>query len=104
MSAGGKRRVLFVSAIRSEYDILYAVMRAVDAHPALAAELVVTGAHLSPRFGSTVNEIERDGFQIVARLESLVDADTRAARVRGPPQCLRHGRTRRPSCPASGGN
>ena len=78
-----KRRVLFVSAIRSEYDILYAVMRAVDAHPALAAELIVTGAHLSPRFGSTVEEIERDGFRIVARLESLVDADTRAARVRG---------------------
>jgi len=78
-----KRRVLFVSAIRSEYDILSSVMRAVDAHPALEAELVVTGAHLSPRFGSTVDEVERDGFRIAAKLESLFDSDGRAARVKG---------------------
>ena len=34
----------------------------------LALQLVVTGAHLCPRLGETVHEIENDGFPIAARL------------------------------------
>jgi UDP-N-acetylglucosamine 2-epimerase (non-hydrolysing)/GDP/UDP-N,N'-diacetylbacillosamine 2-epimerase (hydrolysing) len=34
------------------------------------------GAHLSPEFGATISEIERDGFPIHARIECLLSSDT----------------------------
>jgi GDP/UDP-N,N'-diacetylbacillosamine 2-epimerase (hydrolysing) len=77
-----KRRILFVTAIRSEYDIQSSVIAAVDAHPELEAAIVVAGAHLSPMYGETVREVERDGIRIAARIESLLNADSRSARVK----------------------
>lgn len=76
------RSVLFVTGIRSEYDILYSVMRAAQDHPDLTVELVVTGAHLSPMYGFTSREVERDGFPIVARIENLLNSDSPAGRVK----------------------
>lgn len=77
-----RRRILFLTGIRSEYDILEPVIRAVDAHPELEAGVIATGAHLSSTFGNTVEKIEADGFRIVERIESLLDADTPISRVR----------------------
>ena len=34
------------------------------------------GPHLSPEFGHTVREIERDGLEIAARIECLLSSDT----------------------------
>ena len=34
------------------------------------------GPHLSPEFGNTIDEIERDGFPIQARIECLLSSDT----------------------------
>ncbi|MFI5212926.1 MAG: UDP-N-acetylglucosamine 2-epimerase [Gemmatimonadales bacterium] len=79
---GGKRNILFTTGIRSEYDILAAVMAAVDRHPALAAQVVVTGAHLSPMYGHTDAEVVRDGFRVVSRIESLLNSDSKAGRVK----------------------
>jgi len=76
------RTILFVTAIRSEYDILFSVMRAVQAHPDLELKVIVTGAHLSPMYGYTVLEIEKDGFPIAARIESLLNSDSYAGRVK----------------------
>jgi len=77
-----KRKVLFVTGIRSEYDILYSIIKAVRESAALEPEVVVTGAHLSPMYGNTSKEVEGDGFPIVARIESLLNSDTPAGRVK----------------------
>lgn len=77
-----KRKVIFVTGIRSEYDILYSVMRAVQESASLELGVVVTGAHLSPMYGSTVREVEKDNFPIVARIESLLNADSPSARIK----------------------
>ncbi|HKG45143.1 MAG TPA: UDP-N-acetylglucosamine 2-epimerase [Pyrinomonadaceae bacterium] len=78
-----KRRVLGITAIRSEYFLQRAILRAIADHPELELELVVTGAHLSPLHGHTVKEIEADGFPIVARIENLIYSDRDAARLKG---------------------
>jgi UDP-N-acetylglucosamine 2-epimerase (non-hydrolysing)/GDP/UDP-N,N'-diacetylbacillosamine 2-epimerase (hydrolysing) len=44
--------------------------------------IVATGMHLSPEFGSTVREIERDGFAIAATVPSLRPEDTGAGMLR----------------------
>jgi len=42
----------------------------------LELQLCVTGMHLSPDFGLTYLEIEKDGYQIDSKVEMLVSADT----------------------------
>ena len=44
--------------------------------------IVATGMHLSPEFGSTIHEIERDGFTVAARVPSLRPEDTGAGMLR----------------------
>lgn len=78
-----KRKILGITGIRSEYDIMSSVFRAIDKHPDLDLSLVVTGAHLSESFGLTVREIETDGFTIADRIESLINGDRNASRVKG---------------------
>lgn len=46
------------------------------ASPALELQLVVSGMHLSPLYGLTVNEIEADGFSISAKIDILLSSDT----------------------------
>jgi len=78
-----KRVVLSITGIRSEYDILSSVFRAIDKHPGLSLKVVVTGAHLSESFGYTIKEIEKDGFDIVDRIESLLSGNSESLRVKG---------------------
>lgn len=78
-----KRVVLGITGIRSEYDILSSVFRAIDKHTDLSLKVAVTGAHLSESFGYTVNEIEKDGFDIVDRIESLLSGNNESLRVKG---------------------
>lgn len=78
-----QRRVLGITAIRSEYFLQRPILQAIAAHPDLELELVVTGAHLSPLHDYTVKQIEADGFPIVARIENLIYSDRDAARLKG---------------------
>lgn len=51
--------------------------------PAIELGLIVTGQHLVPALGNTVEDIERDGFPIVARLSVFQEeADSGAAMAR----------------------
>lgn len=77
------RTILGVTGIRSEYDILYPVFQAINAHPDLALSLIVTGAHLSKKFGFTVEQIQKDGFPIVARVENLIEGNRDYDRLKG---------------------
>jgi GDP/UDP-N,N'-diacetylbacillosamine 2-epimerase (hydrolysing) len=78
-----RRRILGVTGIRSEYDILSSVFAAIRGHRALSLELIVTGTHLSPDYGETVREIRRDGFSIAEEIESLISGDHDSSRVKG---------------------
>lgn len=77
-----KRRILFTTGIRSDYDILYSVMQAVDQHSKTEVNLVITGAHLVELYGHTVDQVEIDEFNVVARIESLLNSDMAAGRVK----------------------
>ena len=78
-----KRLVLAVTGIRSEYDIMSSVFQSIKNHPKLNLNVVVTGAHLSENFGYTVDEIEKDGYEIVDRIESLLSGNKESLRIKG---------------------
>ena len=71
-----KRRIGVVTSSRADYSHLYWSLRELAANPAIDLGVFALGAHLSPEFGSTIDEIERDGFPIRARIECLLSSDT----------------------------
>lgn len=81
-SNGEKRRVLVLTGIRSEYDILYSVMHAIDSHPDLELAVVVAGAHCSDMYGRSEDLIRRDGFRVIERMETLLNSNTLGGRVK----------------------
>ena len=71
-----KRRIGVVTTSRADYSHLYWPLRELAAHPDVELGVFTLGAHLSPEFGATITEIERDGFPILARIECLLSSDT----------------------------
>jgi len=71
-----RRRIGVVTTSRADYSHLYWPLRELAAHPAVELGVFALGAHLSPEFGSTIGEIERDGFPLRARIECLLSSDT----------------------------
>lgn len=64
-----------VTATRAEYGLLYWLLRALQDDPGVMLQVVVTGTHLSPQFGRTVDRIEADGFPIAERIPMLQQDD-----------------------------
>ncbi|MHB1958920.1 MAG: UDP-N-acetylglucosamine 2-epimerase [Acidobacteriaceae bacterium] len=71
-----KRKIAVVTTSRADYSHLYWPLRDLAAHPDVDLRLIVMGPQLSPEFGNTVREIEKDGFKIDARIECLLSSDT----------------------------
>jgi len=82
------KKIAVVTGTRAEYGILVPVLRAIRANPQLDLALIVTGMHLSEEFGSTIKEIERDGFKIDAKVEMLHAKDTGGAMAKSIGKCV----------------
>lgn len=74
-----KRKICVITGSRAEYGLLFWIIKGIHEDPELELQLVVTGMHLSPEFGLTVGEIEKDGFPIAERVEMLLSSDTESA-------------------------
>lgn len=70
------RTIGVVTAARSDYGIYLPILRLIHSDSELKLYLIVTGAHLSPDFGMTVQGIEADGFEVSERIEMLLSSDT----------------------------
>jgi len=71
-----KRKICVVTGSRAEYGLLYWLMKEIQDDSALELQIIVTGMHLSPEFGLTWKQVERDGFIIHRKVEMLLSSDT----------------------------
>ena len=74
-----KRKVCVFTGTRAEYGILHWLMKGIQNELDLELQLIVSGTHLSPEFGLTYKEIEKDGFTIDKKVEMILSADTPSA-------------------------
>ena len=74
-----KRKICVVTSTRAEYGILKPLLAEIDADDSLILQLVVTGTHLSEKYGATYKEIEVDGFTIDAKIAMNLDDDRNEA-------------------------
>lgn len=70
------RRIAVVTGTRAEYGLLYWLLRDLHEDPSVDLQLIVTGTHLSSRFGLTVQQIESDGLPIAATVPLPVEDDS----------------------------
>ena len=70
-----KRKVCVVTGTRAEYGFLFWLMKEIEADTDLELQIIATGMHLSPEFGLTYKEIEKD-FKIDKKIEILLSSDT----------------------------
>ena len=71
-----KRTIAVITTSRADYGHLYWPLRDLSNHGSVDLKIIALGSHLSPEFGNTLQEIEKDGFQIASRVECLLSSDT----------------------------
>ena len=74
-----RRKICVVTATRAEYGILKPLIAQIDNESCLSLQLVVTGTHLSKKYGETYEEIVSDGFEIDAKIVMDLDDDSNVA-------------------------
>jgi len=82
------REILVFTGNRAEYGLYFPVLRAITAHPGLEPVLVVSGSHLSPEYGRTVEEIEADGFTVSHTVPLPAGGDSVATMARSVGECI----------------
>ena len=75
-------KILSFTSIRSEYDLLSPLYKLLHEDKDIDFRLVISGAHLSENFGYTKKQIQQDGFQILAELETLINSNTLKSKLK----------------------
>jgi UDP-hydrolysing UDP-N-acetyl-D-glucosamine 2-epimerase len=71
-----KRTIAVITTSRADYGHLYWPLRDLAQNQNVDLKIVALASHLAPEFGNTIQEIEKDGFNIEARIECLLSSDT----------------------------
>ena len=70
-------KVCVVTGNRAEYGLLRSLLIKINKHENIDLQLVVTGSHLSEKFGNTQKEIQEDGFRNYSKLPIPIDDDSK---------------------------
>jgi UDP-hydrolysing UDP-N-acetyl-D-glucosamine 2-epimerase len=70
-----KRTICAVVTARPSYSRIRTALRAIADHPDLELQLVVAASALLDRYGSAVQAIERDGFEIAQRVYMVLEGE-----------------------------
>ena len=73
------KNVCVITGTRADYGLLYWTLKALKEEETINLQLCATGMHLSPEFGLTYQQIEKDGFSIDYKVETLISGDTGSA-------------------------
>jgi len=72
------RKVCVVITARPSYSRIRSVLFEIKKHPALELQLVVAASALLDRYGTTVNLIEKDGFEITEKVYMIIEGENLA--------------------------
>jgi len=80
-----KRKIAVVITARPSYSRVKTVLTAIQQHPDLELQLIVAASALLDRYGSAVNYIVKDGFEIAAKVFNVLEGEnlTAAAKTTG---------------------
>src|SRR5574337_984925 len=71
-----KKKIAVTTGTRADYGLLRPVLNEISSSKNLELFLLVTGMHLSKKYGLTINEIKKDGFHISAIVDVIPKDDS----------------------------
>ena len=69
-------KICIITGTRAEYGLLKKLMHGIKKNKFFQLKIIVTGMHLSKKFGLTYKEIESDGFKIDKKININIKSDT----------------------------
>ncbi len=76
------KKVLGFTGIRSDYDLLSLLYKKLNESSDFEIKLIVSGAHLSETYGYTLDNIIQDRIPVIAKIENLIDSNSRSSRIK----------------------
>ncbi|KZM55116.1 UDP-N-acetylglucosamine 2-epimerase [Aeribacillus pallidus] len=76
------KKIVVVTGTRADYGIYVPLLKKIEKDPVLELGLIVTGMHLSPIYGYTINEIKADKYKIIGTIDILLQGSTSANMAR----------------------
>ena len=70
------KKITIVTGTRADFGVLRPLIERIENENNFELQLVTTAMHLSPEFGLTIKEIEKNGLQIAKKVECLLSSDT----------------------------
>jgi len=83
------RRIVYLSGTRADFGLMASTLSRIAATPGLDLQVAVTGTHLSPAYGRTVDEIRASGLAVCAEIPIDVATRTGASMARGIAEVIR---------------
>ncbi len=74
--------ICIITGSRAEYGLLSPLLKLIKEDEKLQLQIIATGMHLSPLFGSTWQEIEGDGFSINEKVDIELSKDSKVGIAR----------------------
>lgn len=71
-----KRKIAVITGTRADYGIMKSLLKKIQQNKNLELQLIVTGMHLSSKFGATINEIKKDKLKITGKIPLLPKHDS----------------------------
>ena len=63
------KKACVITGSRAEYGLLKGVISEIGRNDYFELQIIATGMHLSPEYGLTFREIEKDGYTITEKVE-----------------------------------
>lgn len=70
------KKICVITGSRAEYGLLRWIIEDISKSQFLTLNLIVCGMHLSPEYGLTIKQIEKDNLKINKKVEMLLSSDT----------------------------
>jgi UDP-N-acetylglucosamine 2-epimerase (non-hydrolysing) len=70
------KKIAVFTGTRADYGLLYWLISDIQTSTELDLQLIVSGSHLSPEFGNTIEQIEKDGFHVDEKIEMLLSSNS----------------------------
>lgn len=69
-------RVAILTSTRADYSIYFPLLNKLKNDPSFQLSIIAFGTHLSDKYGLTVNDIIKDGFEVEEKFSTVPDSDS----------------------------
>lgn len=77
-----KRKIAVVVTARPSYSRIKTALKAIDEHPSLELQLIIAASALLNRYGDAINVIQNDGFEVTAKVFSVMEGENLTAQAK----------------------